>query len=276
MVLTPDFANPPVIEFVLGVQFSPLENLTTGHFGLFWDRLGRLNWPIVGDSPPLEQQFELFEQPQWRLPMQLQFKFQPGFQPGRFTLQNSGRDRMIQLQDSRLLLNWRRQVSEDRVRYPSYKVLIGDFEKTFSLFSDFAEEHQLGGIRPNQWEITYVDSFPQGELWQTAADWERILPGLFGKLSTNPNSELVLEHRAAEWSYEITPKRGRLHINAQAGFVGEPSRPSLLLNITARGPIVESGISSIREGLDLGHAVSLNEFLAMVSPNVKSTWEKRK
>ena len=276
MEQTPDFAHPPIVEFVLGVQFAPLENMTTGHLGLFWDRLGRTSWPIVGDEPPLEPQFELFDRPRWRTARQLQLKLQPGFQPGRFTIQNSDRDRMIQIQDTRLLLNWRKRLSGEKVKYPSYKVLIADFEAHYALLEKFVAEHALGELQPNQWEITYVDSFPQGELWQTPADWQKILPGLFGTLSTNLQSELVLEHRAAEWSYEIAPKRGRLHVNAQVGFIAESSQPSLLLNITARGPVEGTGIPSLRKGLDLGHDVSVREFLAMVNPSIKSSWEQLK
>jgi hypothetical protein len=36
MAGTANFVNPPIIELVMGVQFSPLPKLTAGHFGLFW------------------------------------------------------------------------------------------------------------------------------------------------------------------------------------------------------------------------------------------------
>ncbi len=160
MEQTPDFANPPIVEFVLGIQFAPLENFTTGHLGLFWERLGRNEWPIVGDEHPLEPQFELFDRPRWSNPLKLQFKLQPGFQPGRFTLQNHDRDRMIQLQDTRLLLNWRKRTTGQEDKYPSYKVLIRDFERHFAMLQQFVAEHNLGELQLKQWEITYVDSFP--------------------------------------------------------------------------------------------------------------------
>lgn len=275
MEKTPDFASPPIIEFVLGAQFAPLENFTTGHFGLFWSRLGKDEWPIAGEETPLDPQFELFDIPRWRMIRNLQFKLQPRFQPGRFTLQNAARDRMIQLQDTRLLLNWRKKDDGGSVRYPSYKVLIGEFESTLTILQKFVAEHQLGSLQLNQWEITYVDSFPQDEFWKSPADWQRILPGLFGSLSTTSQNELSLEHRAAEWSYEIKPKKGRLHVNAQVGFLTDSSKPSLLLNLTARGPVSENEVKSLRDGLDLGHSVSVREFLAMVDPEIKATWNEK-
>jgi hypothetical protein len=275
MAKTPDFVSPPIIEFVLGAQFAPLENFTSGHFGLFWNRLGKEEWPVAGEEPPLDPQFEMFDTPRWRMVRNLQFKLQPRFQPGRFTLQNSSRDRMIQLQDTRLLLNWRKANDGDCMSYPSYKVLIDEFESKLSILQEFVMQHKLGSLQLNQWEITYVDSFPQGDLWNSPADWQFILPGLFGRLSTTSQDELSLEHRAAEWSYEIKPKRGRLHVNAQVGFLTDSSKPSLLLNLTARGPVSENEVRSLRDGLDLGHSVSVREFLAMVDPKVKATWKEK-
>lgn len=61
---TPDFVNPPIVELVLGAQFSPLPKLTAGHFGLFWNELGP-DWTEPGDGPLIEDQFELFDRP-WK------------------------------------------------------------------------------------------------------------------------------------------------------------------------------------------------------------------
>ena len=56
MTGTTDFANPPIIELVLGVQFSPLTKLTAGHFGLFWKELGE-DWTGPADGPLIEDRF---------------------------------------------------------------------------------------------------------------------------------------------------------------------------------------------------------------------------
>jgi hypothetical protein len=59
------------------------------------------------------------------------------------------------------------------------------------------------------------------------------------------------------------------------GFLTESQKPSLLLNLTARGPVEGKGIAALRAGLDLGHLVSVREFLAMVNPEIKATWENK-
>ena len=267
---TPDFANPPIVELVFGAQFAPLTKLTTGHYGLFWDSLGREEWPRLSDAPPLEDQFELFDRPQWGQVRGLELRLQPMRPPGRFMLGHRNDDRLIQLQASRFHLNWRKR--DDC--YPSYRRLIADFEAMFARFVFFAESNGLGKIQVNQWELTYVDAFPKGEYWQTPADWSSFLPGLFGNLSAADG--LILESRAAEWSYVIPPKRGRLHIVAKPGPVGDSEQTSLLLETTARGPVGEGGVGTLRAGLDLGHDAAVGTFLQATSPEAKSRWGEKK
>lgn len=266
MTDTPTFNNPPVVEFVLGAQFSPLTKLASGHYGLFWRELGG-SWERPADAPPINDQFELFDSPRWSHREGVQFRLGQGMPADRFILHHAQNDRLIQLQPTRFHLNWR---TTGELK-PSYKELISEFEEVFALFERFVRASDLGKLELNQWEITYIDSFPQGDYWQTPADWSGFLPGLFGNLFVVPG--LVLENRAAQWSYEIQPKRGRVHIAAQVGRWREQQSDSLLVDTTARGLIGKGGVETLREGLDLGHDVAVRSFLAMTSDSVKPRWE---
>ena len=103
MTQTPDFINPPIVEIVFCPQFSPLTKLSAGHFGLFWKELGD-DWIEPGDEVPVQDQFELFDRPQ---PLGFQIGLVPLKLPGRFTLGHKSKDRLLQIQSSRLWLNWR-------------------------------------------------------------------------------------------------------------------------------------------------------------------------
>lgn len=267
---TADFANPPIIELVLGAQFSPLTKLTTGHFGLFWNELGN-DWTEPGDGPLIEDQFELFDRPRWRAPIAVQLRLEPLRLPGRFTIGHRDKDRLLQIQASRFHLNWRRREGF----YPSYKKLIAEFEEMFSRFAAFAAKTGLGEPALNQWELTYIDTFPQGEYWNTPIDWATFLPGLFGPLFSTDGLGIGLENREAQWSYEIQPKRGRLHVAAGPGRAGEDKRDSLLLHMTARGPIGKGGAETLRDGLDLGHAAAVGAFLRVTSEEAKKRWRTK-
>jgi uncharacterized protein (TIGR04255 family) len=269
MAGSPDFAAPPIVELVLGAQFSPLTKLTAGHFGLFWKELGD-EWTDPSDGPPLCDEFELFDRPQWARPSRLELRVGPVRLPGRFMVGHRDKHRLIQVQATRFHFNWRKR---DEF-YPSYGRLISEFEAMFERFSRFVESAGLGALVINQWELTYIDAFPQGEYWETPADWSTFLPGLFGTLRSADG--LVLERRAAEWSYEITPKRGRLHVAAHVAPTAGEQRPTLLLQWTARGPVGKDGAETLREGLDLGHDAALGTFLRVVSDEVRTRWGKKK
>lgn len=267
MSSAPTFANPPIIELVLGAQFSPLTKLTAGHFGWFWKQLGE-EWTNPADAPPLEEQFELFDLPRWNRPVGLEVRLEPVCLPGRFMVEHRDGNRMLQVQATRFHLNWRKREGF----YPSYGRLISEFEGMLERFSAFAESAGLGRPVVNQWELTYIDAFPQGEYWEMPADWSKFLPGLFG--APQSADGLVLESRAAEWSYEIAPKRGRLHIAARSGRTSGSEKAALLLQTTARGPVGKGGAESLRSGLDLGHDAALGTFLRVTSDEAKRRWGK--
>jgi uncharacterized protein (TIGR04255 family) len=267
MIGTAEFAKPPIIELVLGAQFSPLTKLTAGHFGLFWKELGG-DWTEPGDGPLIEDQFELFDRPRWSASMGVQVRLQPLRLPGRFTIRHRNKDRLLQIQATRFHLNWRKREGF----YPSYKRLITEFEEMFARFAAFTERTGLGTLALNQWELTYIDAFPKEEYWNTPADWATFLPGLFGKLFPTDGLGIILEHRAADWSYKIEPKRGRLYIAAGPGRADPDERDALLLHMTARGPVGKGGAETLRAGFDLGHDAALGAFLRVTSDEAKKRW----
>lgn len=267
MSTTPTFASPPIVEIVLGVQFAPLTKFNSGHFGLFWKLLGD-EWSEGSDALPLEDQFETFERPQWLGTPAVKLQLSPMPLPGRFIIHHKCKDRLIQVQQTRFHLNWRKREGF----YPSYKELIAEFEGKLALFKSFVEDHQVGSLLPNQWELTYVDAFLKGESWDSPSDWADLLPGLFSGLFPTEGLTLELDHRSAEWSFEIKPKLGRLRIAARRGSWGSETTENLLLSMTARGPLIGADASAVRAGLDLGHMAAFETFLRVTSKTEQARW----
>src|SRR4051812_31939363 len=102
-----EYANPPIVELVLGAQFSPLTKFTSGHFGLFWKELGD-DWTDPEDRLLLADQFELFDRPRPSHPAGIELRIERVSGPGRFWLSHRNKDRLIQLQATRFHFNWRR------------------------------------------------------------------------------------------------------------------------------------------------------------------------
>jgi uncharacterized protein (TIGR04255 family) len=176
---------------------------------------------------------------------------------------------MIQVQTTRLHYNWQKRKGV----YPSYKEVRAEFDQTLQCFRRFVAEEGLGQINPNQWEITYIDFVPPGELWQSPVEWGQVLPGLLSKES--PPKGLKLENPTAEWHYEIVPRQGRLHINVALGKVEGVAEGGLVLQTTARGPIGEGASPDLESGLSLGHDTIIAAFLNITSDEAQRAWGRR-
>jgi uncharacterized protein (TIGR04255 family) len=265
----PKITNPPVVEFSLGVQFSRLADLKAAHLGRFWERLGPVEWPETTDEPPIPDQFESFEKPRWAATPTPKLRLATAPLVGRAQFRNASGERLVQLQPTRLHLNW---LKTEKFK-PSYGDLIQEFLNVLDSLVEFVRVSNLGALKINHWELTYVDAFFEGQDWASPSDWRNVLPGLFGPIFTDRHSiGLALDYRNAEWSFEIEPKRGRLHLAATTGKWAGDNRDALILTTTARGPLGESTTSAVREGLDVGHRSAVDAFFSIVSPTMLEKW----
>jgi uncharacterized protein (TIGR04255 family) len=260
-------SEPPILEMVICAQFAQLTNLTMGHYGLFWKELGE-DWVESRDGVLIDDQFEIFGRKAHLARFEDSIRIAPISFPGRIMFHHKRGDLLLQVQGTRFLLNWRKADKS----YPRYENLITRFEDLFARFTEFCKRHEIHSPLLNQWELTYVNSFPKEIYWSTPNDWSDILPGLFGKLFASDETNLRLDNRAAQWSFEIKPERGRLHVNAHAAQLGDTNHDSLLLTMTSRGPVDKKVPDSLREGLDLGHTTILGAFKQVVKSDHFQNW----
>lgn len=195
---TPTFEKPPIVEFVLGIQFDALVGLSTAHYGQFWDILGRDDWTGPRDQTPIQETFERFDRKPIAGELKLQIETTPPMPRLTLISTREDRDRLVQFQPTRLHLNWRPVIkaAEQKSSYPSYKAMIVEFEETVAKLREFCEHVTIPAPDINQWEITYVDRFPKGKLWQTSSDWGRLLPGLFARNDVAAIEGLRMDNRS--------------------------------------------------------------------------------
>lgn len=259
--LLPSFARPPVVETILGVQFDPIPGFGNAHLGAFWSTLGS-DWPIVVDAHSLEPQFERFgEQDGWS-GFRIKLTQDPSM---RIRVKSADGSRMIQVQNGRFhYTHWLGQGSE----YPRYRRVRQEFEQSLERFRRFLVERSLNDMRPNQWELTYVNQIPSGTLWQTPADWGKI----FAPLSQASFGALSLESLAGEWHFEIPPQKGRLHVHLSHKKQPASADTDIMqLTFTARGPVADDG--DVRRGLELGRETIVTSFKHLTSEAAHKHWE---
>lgn len=265
----PEFGKPPVTEVVLGVQFDLLSGFTNGHLGAFWKSLAG-DWPITDDAPALPQEFERFGDEQQMVQLGL-IRFSLSQTPAsRLRIWNRDKDRMIQIQNGRLHYNWLGEEGQEYVRYPTVK---GELLDVLESLRTFVRREKLGELRPNQWEVTYVNHLPRGTVWNTPADWSRVFSSsvcLPTKLST-----ASMEGVNAEWHYALDGDLGRLHVQLQHAWRDAKERQKreeiLIFKLTARGPTVETDAGA---GLDFGRSVIVSTFQEVASVDARKYWQE--
>jgi uncharacterized protein (TIGR04255 family) len=263
----PNYGNPPVVETIVGVQFEPLANLTNAHLGAFWSTLDTDEWPLLQDAPVLPRQEERFgPEVQWGKSLRLQLTQDPS---SRLQIRNRDGNRMLQVQNGRMHLNW---LGGGENKYPRFPKVRREFEDRILDLNKFVTQKNIGTLVPDQWEVTYVNRIPQ-KLWQTPADW-----GFFKPLNGVPSIDGVIEAESfsGEWHFVIPGQRGRLHVNWQHAKDAEPDDVShIRLTLTARGPvdITDDAHTAVMTGIDLGRTTIVQSFERLMSATANEEWK---
>jgi uncharacterized protein (TIGR04255 family) len=263
----PQLNNPPVIEFVLGVQFAPLTRLVSAHYGSFWKSLYS-DW-TPEDAQPLPDQFENLQQVRWKLPRVQSFRLQPASYLGRLVLNSQDKCSLVQFQNTRFHRNWKKTDSQK----PSFTELRSTFFHELLQLHEYLAKNDLGELQINQWELTYVDRIDDQPDPLPPLEWTRVFPNLFTSMSDFSGLSMELEFRSVDWSFKLPSGIGRLHVSASPGTVtNDPNAEmdSLIMNWTARGPA--SSIEEAMVGLQSGHDSIIDLFFTAASPEFLEKW----
>ena len=149
-----------------------------------------------------------------------------------------------------------------------------EFRERLRTFEHFVNDSGLDAPIYNQWELSYFNSTPKGELWDSSSDWAAIFPGLFGQIDPR-EIDLVPESSSGMLKFEIPTKRGRLYVVGQHAKA-ESGEEVLQVNLTARGPVIAGDAGwDLAAGMAAGHAALVRTFQAIASPEARSHWGER-
>jgi uncharacterized protein (TIGR04255 family) len=258
----PEFDAPPVVETVLGGQFETLE-LSNALAGWYWkSKLGD-KWPTATDAVRLDDVFERFgDERIWTDPgPTIRFSQKPR---SRLQIVREDGTRMVQVQDSRFVYNWKKSKESS---YPTYQILLPEFKDQVGKFSDFVQSAEIGPVTFNQWEVIYVNRIPRGVLWKTLRDWSKIFPNF-----QFPVDDSVPDSFVGAWQLNLAGNRGRLHIELKH-VKTEDGEELSHLQLTARGPVDEN--VDLYAGFDLGHETIVHTFANMTSELAHKHWKRK-
>jgi uncharacterized protein (TIGR04255 family) len=262
----PDFSKPPVVETLLSAQFDPISGLRTAHFGLYWGEI-RHRFPKTEEHGELPSVIE--REPEKGQPVVgIQFQALETPPTPRFWFINEEGTELIQLQRDRFIKNWRK--TGEGAIYPRYEQVRGGFDEEFSHFAQFISGNQLGQIRVNQCEITYINHIVAGEGWETHADFENVFAQWRQPTSKFPGRAQDLMFRARFPIRENGSFAGRIHVTVQPVTRLSDGRPMFVMDLTARG---QTGNGM--DFFDLGREWIVRSFAELTTPAMHEIWGRR-
>ncbi|MCK5798944.1 MAG: TIGR04255 family protein [Deltaproteobacteria bacterium] len=270
---TPDFESPPVVEVALSVQFNELPRWEAAHLGLLWVEEFKSRLPTTATHPPLGRQVETFG---LSPASGVKFEFHDGPPTPRAWFLDPSETQLVQVQADRFVHNWRKTDDDDT--YPRYETIRERFSDDITSLLQFIERHDLGDLKPDQCEITYVNHITLP--WDDAGhrDMDRVFTFV-----RDPNTRTFLpnpESIDATAHFVITsgePKLpiGRLHASVRAGFQNNDSTPIFVFTLTARGLPAGDGVDGILSFLDVGREWIVRGFVDLTTEEMHKVWGRR-
>lgn len=274
----PQFANPPVAEVALSVQFESLPAFHAAHFGLLWQEF-REKYPKTQEHPPLAPAIERFGVKGAFPPgvgVGIQFSIGPAPPMPRCWFLNDDESQLIQVQQDRFIHNWRRRPDGKDPTYPRYRVLRESFKDELHHLFRFSEQEGIGTPKPNQCELTYVNQIrEQPGVWADHGDFARVINTWRdmsgGTLSKPENVSLNVRYLIPGATGEPI---GRMYIifNPIFGSNQSEPEPEYQAQFVARGAPTGPGLDGVFDFLDQAHDYTVAAFLSVTSAELQRAW----
>jgi uncharacterized protein (TIGR04255 family) len=266
----PDFDAPPIIEVALGIQFATPQHFKSAHVGLFWQQI-RSTYPMVSEQPPAPTVFETFGMPPGSgLGVQLRTFLTPPM-PRYWFVKDEQDSYVLQLQQERIIGNWRQQ-REDQI-YPRYEHVRERFKAEVDVFAKFLLAEDIGELRPNQCELTYVNIIdsPSGNhhsLQDITTLWKsEVMDAATDLESATISARYIMN--------EGDSQIGRIYVSVEPAFRQSDLRPVYKLDITACGKPGADTIEAAFELLDRQRCAAVKKFADVTTSEMHKRWGRR-
>ncbi len=251
----PDFDRPPVIEVAVGLEFLPLDALTTVELVRLHDRWSD-EFPEIRLQPELPSASQLASQ----LPM----VFGTGLPPARLWSLTDDENLLIQVQADRLFSNWRHTADTD-APYPRYAVLKGQLDRRWEQLKTHLADLSAPAPQLTVAEVTYVNFIPLAE----GVDASDVLTMLRPDFHSWPARGVRLQREFPV--PEESGHTGSLVINATSD-----NPRDLRLDVVTRISLTEgSAPASVDESLQFAHEVGVRSFAAATTDEMHKHWGRR-
>ncbi|MBS8225911.1 TIGR04255 family protein [Vannielia litorea] len=261
---TANYESPPLDEVVLGVQFEAIPDFTSAEIGAVRSLFSG-EFPLVQEQPPLTPQFEVFgRDPGGAVLPRISLERAP-LRSRMWFLSNEG-NHLVQFQEDRFLLNWRR--GTNGAEYPRFSGTSAVFLKNLSLLDEYVSQTRGQKLKYNQAEVSYINIIDMENLAE-AGDWLRFLS------FENQDIETV----AASFSEVIRDETksapfARLHVELSTVLRRDTRKRSLRLGLTVRGRPTEIGQDGVGAFVKRARDRIVKRFGELTTQKASIAWRK--
>lgn len=195
-----------------------------------------------------------------------EFGFGNTFPPVRIWAENESGTRLVQSQNDRLILNWRKQDAEE---YPGYDALRIEFQDLWDSFAQFLSARDISTPSLHSAEYTYVNAIDV-ESEGSTADVLSVIELPEAALPGSTDSTRLQMLRTVESSERHPlPAQIQVSIEPQNTLTGE----RVLLTVTTRALADAAG--ELFAAMDAAHALSSHTFTGVTSSEVHEQWGRK-
>ncbi|MGG7105100.1 TIGR04255 family protein [Rhodococcus sp. 24CO] len=252
----PSFSAPPVIEVAMGIEFVPIPGLTTIKL-VELHRMWESEFPQVQEQPALQPS---------NMPIESGLRFNVGIPPIRLWMISASDDLLLQIQNDRIILNWRRTPGNE---YPRYATLREKYASIWSAFSSEVSRLGIGDLAPVTAEVSFVNRVEESNS-MAGLSIENVVSTISPTSILSAASDSVLNIRIPIWE-------GECEVGQQtvvAAFAQMPSR-TVTLDLAARIRVEGMESSAITSALDAAHRSGVESFAKITTPEMHKIWGKR-
>jgi len=260
------FKKPPVNEVYISLQ-TKQPSFPADNFGELVKVFGT-QYPKLNAHPKLDRNAELAEP--GILSLQLEMITNLG---QRFWLISEDDTRVLQIQDDRFVLNWRRRKQE--AEYPRYKTIRQEFESALSKI--VAARNLDANDLIDFCEVSYTNhiELPDGEdpRGQMHRIFRHLRPIDLGM------SDLALEESAFSMGFRITDAQGgfmgRMRLNVTPAILRKEKRVITQAQLAYRGKPASASVESALAFCDAGHLAIVSAFDRLTTDEMHKYWGKK-
>ena len=258
----PEYGRPPVVEVALAVQMDDVigfRSLDMGALAAAWAD----DFPVVEERVPLPMMTPGWDDPEMSLEVGGEA------QTPRLWLQNEVGNRVVQLQQDRLAVNWQKGESDDL--YPRYASIREALVEAWDRLDRVADDLSLTLPRPEVCEVLYVNHLGADQGWRSAEDTATLIAARSGAMSdgflpANPHEGLLLH-------YHLPDGRGWLNIDGWTTDAHSDER-IMVLTLVSRGSASSPTLDGALDFMDLAHEWIVRGFTSVTTVEAHRRWRR--